>query len=119
MDSLVTTEWLAKELGANDLRIVDASYFLDARDARAEFEAGHIPGAVFMDLGELSDTGSSLPNMVPSAAASRLPPIAQAISTAIRIWAPRKGVKVEKTPAATPAATACGLAERRSTRLAK
>ena len=38
MDSLVTTEWLAKELGANDLRIVDASYFLDARDARAEFE---------------------------------------------------------------------------------
>lgn len=67
MDSLVTTEWLAKELGANDLRIVDASYFLDARDARAEFEAGHIPSAVFMDLGELSDTGSSLPNMVPSA----------------------------------------------------
>lgn len=67
MDSLVTTEWLAKELGANDLRIVDASYFLDARDARAEFEAGHIPGAVFMDLGELSDTSSSLPNMVPSA----------------------------------------------------
>jgi thiosulfate/3-mercaptopyruvate sulfurtransferase len=27
MESLVSTEWLAKELGAFDLRVVDASYF--------------------------------------------------------------------------------------------
>ena len=68
MDSLVTTEWLAGQPGANDLRIVDASYFLPemGRDARAEFEAAHIPGAVFMDLGELVDTNSRLPGMVPS-----------------------------------------------------
>jgi thiosulfate/3-mercaptopyruvate sulfurtransferase len=69
MDSLVTTEWLAGELGKTDLRIVDATYFLPEhnRDARAEFEAGHIPGAVFMDLAELADASSSLPSMVPSA----------------------------------------------------
>ena len=52
MDALVSTEWLAGELGAADLRVVDASYFLPAhgRNAAAEHEAAHIPGAVFMDL---------------------------------------------------------------------
>jgi thiosulfate/3-mercaptopyruvate sulfurtransferase len=72
MDSLVTTEWLAGELGANDLRVVDATYFTAMpgeapRDAAAEYEAAHIPGAVFMDLGELRDTASDLPMMLPSA----------------------------------------------------
>jgi thiosulfate/3-mercaptopyruvate sulfurtransferase len=72
MDSLVTTEWLVGELGANDLRVVDASYFTALpgeapRDAAAEYEAAHIPGAVFMDLAELRDTASDLPMMMPSA----------------------------------------------------
>ena len=67
MDSLVSTEWLAKELGASDLRVVDASWHLDARDAAAEYEAGHIPGAVFMDLNGLADTTSDLPMMLPQA----------------------------------------------------
>lgn len=67
MDSLVSTDWLAGELGASDLRIVDATYFLpgSGRDARAEYEAEHIPGAVFMDLAELADPDSDLPNMMP------------------------------------------------------
>ena len=67
MDALVTTEWLANELGASDLRIVDATYLLaDAgRDAAAEYEAAHIPGAVFMDLAEIADTSSDLPTMLP------------------------------------------------------
>ncbi|MGY2732992.1 3-mercaptopyruvate sulfurtransferase [Sphingomonas sp. UYP23] len=68
MDSLVTTEWLANELGANDLRIVDATYFagFGDRDAAAEYEAAHIPGAVFMDLAEIADTSSPLPAMLPA-----------------------------------------------------
>lgn len=68
MTPLVTTEWLAAELGANDLRIIDATLFMpDAgRNARAEFETGHIPGAVFIDLDELADTGNPVPNMLPS-----------------------------------------------------
>ena len=67
MDSLVSTEWLAKELGASDLRIVDASWHLpdSGRDASAEYEAGHIPGAVFMDLRDLVDSTASAPNTLP------------------------------------------------------
>jgi thiosulfate/3-mercaptopyruvate sulfurtransferase len=67
MDALVSTEWLAAELGASDLRIVDATY-VDAasgRDAAAEYEREHIPGAVFMNLGELRDTDTDLPMMLP------------------------------------------------------
>lgn len=69
MEKLVSTEWLEGELGANDLRVVDATYFaLDpSRDAQAEYEAGHIPGAVFMDLANLKDDNASLPGMAPSA----------------------------------------------------
>lgn len=67
MDSLVSTEWLANEIGASDLRILDASNHLpDAgRDARAEYAAGHIPGAVFLDLASLVDTTSPVPSALP------------------------------------------------------
>jgi thiosulfate/3-mercaptopyruvate sulfurtransferase len=67
MELLVTTEWLAKELGASDLRIVDATMFMpdSGRNAAAEYEGGHIPGAVFMDINELNDANSALPNMLP------------------------------------------------------
>lgn len=67
MDALVSTEWLAKELGASDLRVVDASLFIDGRDAAAEYEAEHIPGAVFMDLSNLADATSPYPMMLPKA----------------------------------------------------
>ncbi|HEU0100154.1 MAG TPA: 3-mercaptopyruvate sulfurtransferase [Allosphingosinicella sp.] len=76
MDSLVTTDWLERELGAGDLRVIDSTLFLpsDSRDARSEYEAEHIPGAVFLDLDEVSDSSSPLPHMVPSEAkfASRM-----------------------------------------------
>lgn len=69
MELLVSTDWLANELGASDLRIVDATKFMaDAgRNPQAEYEAGHIPGAVFMDLSELTDTNSAVENMLPPA----------------------------------------------------
>jgi thiosulfate/3-mercaptopyruvate sulfurtransferase len=68
MDMLVSTEWLAGELGAPDLRVVDATYFLPGGgDAAALYEAGHIPGAVYMDLENLIDTNTDLPNMLPPA----------------------------------------------------
>jgi thiosulfate/3-mercaptopyruvate sulfurtransferase len=69
MDSLVSSEWLARELGAADLRVVDATYFLSGtgRDAREEYEQAHIPDAVFFDLPAVSDTESPLPNMMPPA----------------------------------------------------
>ncbi|EQB32933.1 3-mercaptopyruvate sulfurtransferase [Sphingobium ummariense] len=67
MDILVSTDWLEGALGAPDLRIVDATFFLPGtgRDACAEFEAAHIPGAVFMDIDTLADPDHSAPGMVP------------------------------------------------------
>lgn len=63
----VTTDWLASQIGAPGLAIIDASWYLpDARrDARAEYLEGHIPGAVFFDIDEISDRASPLPHMLP------------------------------------------------------
>jgi thiosulfate/3-mercaptopyruvate sulfurtransferase len=67
-DSLVSTDWLAQHLDAPDVRVVDASYYLpnEGLDPRAEFEAHHIPGAVFFDIDEIADEKSALPHMLPS-----------------------------------------------------
>jgi thiosulfate/3-mercaptopyruvate sulfurtransferase len=67
MELLVTTDWLSKELGASDLRVVDATWVMpdSGRNAATEYEAGHIPSAIFMDLAEIADTNSNLPNMLP------------------------------------------------------
>lgn len=67
MDSLVTTQWLERELGASDLKVIDSTLFLPGgpRDARAEYEAEHIPGAVFLDLQDVSDSSNPVPHMVP------------------------------------------------------
>jgi len=69
MDSLVTTPWLAEDLIACDLRVVDASSHLpDAgRNARDDYETGHICGAVFMDLADLADPAAPVENTLPSA----------------------------------------------------
>ncbi len=67
-DPLVSTAWLADHLDAPDVRIVDASWFMPGtpRDPKQEFEAGHIPGAVFFDIDEISDETSPLPHMLAS-----------------------------------------------------
>lgn len=66
-DALVSTEWLAENLGAPDLRVVDGSYYLpgEGLDPRQEFEAQHIPGAVFFDIDAIKDPDSDLPHMLP------------------------------------------------------
>lgn len=66
---LITPEDLAAHLDDPKLRIIDASWHLDGRDARRDFEAAHLPGAVFLDLDAVSDQGSALPHMLPSAEA--------------------------------------------------
>jgi thiosulfate/3-mercaptopyruvate sulfurtransferase len=76
---LVTTEWLAANLGAPGIVVLDGSYYLPAmqRDAAAEYLAGHIPGAIRIDIDEVADKSIPLPHMLPSpdafaAAAGRL-----------------------------------------------
>lgn len=63
---LISTEALASLMGAADLRIIDASWWLDGRDARADFERERLPGAVFFDLDAVSDRESPYPHMLPS-----------------------------------------------------
>jgi thiosulfate/3-mercaptopyruvate sulfurtransferase len=68
LPSLVSTEWLAGRLDQDGLRVLDASWYLPTagRDARAEYLAGHLPGALFFDLDAVSDPDTSLPHMLPS-----------------------------------------------------
>lgn len=65
--TLVSTQWLADHLRDPDLRVIDASWYLPAmgRNARAEYDAGHIPNARFFDIDDISDSRSALPHMAP------------------------------------------------------
>jgi thiosulfate/3-mercaptopyruvate sulfurtransferase len=66
MKPLVSTEWLADNLG--EVLVFDTTYYLptEQRDAGAEFRAGHIPGAGFFDVDAISDADTDLPHMVPT-----------------------------------------------------
>jgi thiosulfate/3-mercaptopyruvate sulfurtransferase len=66
-DALVETDWLAANL--DKVKVLDASWYLPAqkRDARAEYDAGHIPGAMFFDIDAIADPNTTLPHMLPSA----------------------------------------------------
>jgi len=68
MDDLVSVEWLARRLDDPGLVVLDATYlpFEPDRDAAAEFRAGHIPGARFLDLATLADTTDPRPTMAPT-----------------------------------------------------
>ncbi len=65
--TLISTGWLATHLQDPDLRVLDASWYLPTagRDAREEYKAGHIPGARFFDIDDITDSRSSLPHMAP------------------------------------------------------
>ena len=68
---LVTPDWLNAALARDDIKVVDASWYLPAqnRDAKAEYEAGHIPGAVYFDIDAIADQKTDLPHMLPDAPA--------------------------------------------------
>lgn len=66
---LISINALAEQIGQPDLKIVDASWWLDGRDAHADFLQSRIAGAVFFDLEAISDHSSPLPHMLPQATA--------------------------------------------------
>lgn len=74
--NLITTEELARRLGAPAVRVFDCTTYLRPRtdgqpgyiseSGRANYDKGHLPGAAFLDLaGELSDTSSKLRYTLP------------------------------------------------------
>ena len=71
LPAVVSTEWLAPQLGRPGLRVLDGSWYLpgSGRDPAMEYSAGHIPGAIFFDLDATSDHSVALPHMLPAPAA--------------------------------------------------
>lgn len=69
--SLVSTQWLADHLSDPDLVILDGSFKLPGVTpvAAEDFAARHIPGARFFDIDAIADHETTLPHMLPSAAA--------------------------------------------------
>src|SRR4051794_8836145 len=67
-EALVDTEWLAAHLDNPHIRIVDSSFKLPGitPTAREDYDRGHIPGAVFFDIDDIAQPGSTLPHMIPS-----------------------------------------------------
>jgi thiosulfate/3-mercaptopyruvate sulfurtransferase len=68
MGPLVTTEFLAGELGKPGLVVFDATKYLpnEDKDGKAEFLKAHIPGARYFDIDEVADPDTDLPHMVPT-----------------------------------------------------
>ncbi len=68
MDDLVTAEWLAAELEAPDLVVLEATKYLPTQggDGREAYLKAHITGARYFDVDEIADVDSALPHMVPA-----------------------------------------------------
>ena len=64
---LRSTEWLAGELGKPNVVAIDGSFYLPTqnRNAKAEYLAEHLPGAVFFDIDAVADHSTDLPHMLP------------------------------------------------------
>ncbi len=65
---LVETDWLEKHAATPGLVILDASLKMpgDAKTPQEAYREGHIPGALFFDIDDISDHDTSLPHMLPS-----------------------------------------------------
>jgi thiosulfate/3-mercaptopyruvate sulfurtransferase len=67
-EALVGTEWLAAHLDDPLIRVVDSSFKLPGITPTAleDYDRGHLPGAVFFDIDDIAEPGTSLPHMIPS-----------------------------------------------------
>src|SRR5690606_37632399 len=69
-DYLVEPEWLQERLGDAGIVVLDCTWFVPEMDksGRDEFRKGHIAGAQYVDLNDISDASSPYVNMLPPAA---------------------------------------------------
>ncbi|MGA9136977.1 MAG: 3-mercaptopyruvate sulfurtransferase [Methylovirgula sp.] len=83
----VSTRWLAEHLHDPDLAVIDATFFVpdEGRNARAEYLAAHIPGAVFFDIDAIADRATDLPHMLPSPEAFAAAMRALGIGSSLRL----------------------------------
>jgi thiosulfate/3-mercaptopyruvate sulfurtransferase len=68
-EALVSTEWLAEHIRDPNIRVLDSSFKQPGvtPTARADYDAGHIPGAVYFDIDDVAQPGTPLPHMIPTA----------------------------------------------------
>lgn len=87
MDNLVSTAWLAAELGKPGLLVFDTTKYLpnEPHDGRAKYAEAHIPGARYFDIDEVADIENPLPHMIPSAGRFERLMGAMGISNASRV----------------------------------
>ncbi len=66
--NLVSSAQLKHALEDPAIKILDCSWYLpnQQRNAYAEFQQAHIPGAVFFDIDQICDQTSDLPHMLPT-----------------------------------------------------
>ncbi len=64
--SLISTDWLEKNI--EKVKLIECSWHLPdtKRDAYKEYINAHIPNAIFFDLDKNSDQDSELPHMLPT-----------------------------------------------------
>ena len=65
---LVDAGWLREHAGDPDVRVIDFRWYLVGRNARDEYSRGHIPGAVFVDLEDVTGKEGGGRHPMPSAA---------------------------------------------------
>ena len=65
---LINTSWLKNNLHRQDIKVIDASWYLpnSGRNAFEEYKKSHIPKAVFFDIDRISNKKTVLPHMLPS-----------------------------------------------------
>lgn len=66
---LVTAEWLARNIEAPDVRVIDATWFAPflnrAQTGHQAYLEGHIPGAVFFDIDAVAAPNAPFPHTMP------------------------------------------------------
>src|SRR5215475_74191 len=107
---LVSTAWLADQIGDPDLRILDATWYLPhlRRNAHAEFREAHIPGAVYFDIDAIADHHRGLPHMLPDPAIFAAAVGALGVGDGDQVWctpgntwSPRRGCGGPFAPSGT------------------
>lgn len=67
---MLTPQWVKSHANDGNIVILDTRMsppgLIPKRDIQAEYEQGHIPGAVYFDIDAVSDHSTDLPHMLPS-----------------------------------------------------
>jgi thiosulfate/3-mercaptopyruvate sulfurtransferase len=96
MSNLVSTEWLAANLGKPDVLVFDTTKYLpnEPFDGKTKYAEAHIPGARFFDIDEVADIENPLPHMIPTAARFEKLMAAMGVSNASRcVFYDQKGLQ--------------------------